>query len=490
MNCRPLVSAILLIVGVPQMLLGSSSGTITQPVSQRYTIGALTAAPNGTITAGNPITFNYILSTGGAPAPTSETVQFYDGTNPMGSAQTIGTTFASNLIPYSQVNTSDGWTTSGSTATIAPLSADGADGSASTATALTFMDSTSEVLYSVANSDNYANDETTFSIYAQSAVATSLTLGVTDSPMVAASSSSKCAVNSTWTRCSLTYKFPAGSGPGFSVLLSSSSSFGIPIKVWGAQFEKASQAGGYVSTIGTARPSGGVAGSVAMTWNQFTPGVHPITVQYAGDTNFVGSTSNSTALTAIKEDPLIVLSDSPVGTSVYGASVALTATLSDQDNDDDWIPTGTVQFYDGSTLIGTGTLNTSGQATIVLVGPTSLVAGSHSLTVVYSGDDDFNSGTSPAIIHLVTKANSSSVVTTTISSSLNPSVYGDLVTLSFNVTSSVGIQPTGTLTVVEGTNTLGTVTLDGSGNGTLTVTLFNAGSHTIVATYSGDSNYN
>jgi hypothetical protein len=491
MNFRRVASAFLLIVSVPQLLLGGeSSGKITQVVNQRNTIGVLSASPDGTVIAGNPITLTYILSTGGAPAPTSEMVQFYDGSDVMGSAQMIGTTAASNLIPFSQVNTSNGWTTSGSTATIAPLSANGPDGSTSTASALTLMDSTSQVLYAVPSTDNYANKQMTFSIYANSSVASSLTLSVMDNPAVAASSSSKCDVSSTWTRCALTYKFPAGSGPGFEVLLSSSSSFGTPINVWGAQFENASQPGGYVSTIGTARPAGGAAGSVALSWRKFTPGSHSVTVQYAGNTNYVGSTSNTVVLTAIKEDPLVVLSDAPAGTSVYGGSVALTATLSDQDNDDDWIPTGTVQFYDGTTLVGTGTLNSSGQATITLVGATSLGAGTHSLAVVYSGDDDFNSGTSSAITHTVTKADSASVVTTTVSSSVNPSVYGDAITLSFNVVSSVGVQPTGSLSVVDGATTLGTVTLDGSGNGTLAVPLFTAGSHSVVATYSGDSNYN
>jgi hypothetical protein len=213
-------------------------------------------------------------------------------------------------------------------------------------------------------------------------------------------------------------------------------------------------------------------------------------VQYPGDANFVGSTSSAVVLTAQQEIPKIVLTDSPAGTSVYGQAVTLTAQLSDQDNDDDWIPTGTVTFYDGTTMIGSGTLNASGQVSITLVGPTSLVVGSHSLTVQYSGDEDFSALTSGPIVHVVTKTNSSSVVTTTITSSLNPSVYGESVTLSINVSSSVGIQPTGSVTVVDGSTTLGTLTLNASGNASITIPVFTAGTHNMVVTYSGDSNYN
>jgi len=177
-----------------------------------------------------------------------------------------------------------------------------------------------------------------------------------------------------------------------------------------------------------------------------------------------------------------------VGTSVYGVSVTLTAQVSNQGSGG--TPTGSVQFYDGSTLLGTAALNGSGTASITLVGATSLAVGSHSLTMQYGGDSQFNSGTSTQVTHVVTKASSSSVVTTTVTSSLNPSVYGDSVTLSIHVSSSVGVQPTGTVSVMDGTTSLGTPALDGSGNAIITVPAFTAGVHTIVVTYSGDSNYN
>ena len=153
------------------------------------------------------------------------------------------------------------------------------------------------------------------------------------------------------------------------------------------------------------------------------------------------------------------------------------------------IPTGTVQFFDGATSLGTASVDGTGKATITLVGSTSLGAGSNSLTAQYSGDSQFSAVTSSTVTHVVSQAASSSVVTTTVNSSLNPSVYGDAVALSINVSSSVGVQPTGTVTIMDGSTRLGAPTLDGSGNASITILAFSAGVHTIVVTYSGDANY-
>jgi hypothetical protein len=470
------------------LMLAQSTGTVIQTVSQRNTIGVLSASPSGSITAGNPIAFTYMLYTAGAPAPVTETVQFLDGTNPIGTAQTITLGSGSNLIPYSQVDTAQGWTTSGTAPTVTTLAVNGPDGSTSSATTVSFADGASTVLYAVPSSTSYAGLQMSFSIWAQSATPTTLTLAVQDSPFVSASSSTPCSVTSAWQRCSLTYTFPANAGTGFAASLTAGT-YSTPISVWGAQIEQAAQPGPYVSTIGTARPTDGQAGAVSFSYSNFLPGSHSITVQYAGDTNFVGSTSNAVALTAAKETPGISLTDSPAGTSVYGVAVTLTAQVSDQDNGDGWIPTGTAQFFDGATSLGTVTLDGTGKATVTLAGATSLAVGTHSLTVQYSGDSSFTALTSGAISHVVTKASSSSVVTTAVTSSLNPSVYGDSVILSIHVSSSVGVQPTGTVSVVDGTTTLGTPTLDGSGNATVTVPALTAGAHTIVVTYSGDANY-
>jgi hypothetical protein len=480
------ITAVAAVCGVASLSLAQSTGSITQTVNQRNTIGTLSSSPSGIITPDTDVTFTYILNTAGAPAPTSDTVQFYDGASALGSPQAITSISASNLVPYSQVNLTQGWTTSGTLPTVTPLTLNGPDGSTNSASTVSFADSTSTALYAVPSSTSYASQQVTFSVWAYSATPTTLNLTAQDSPHVAASQSAACAVTSAWHRCSLTYTFPAGAGTGFAVVLTAST-YSTAIGVWGAQFEVAAAAGPYVSTIGTARPTGAAAGSVSFPFSDFSVGSHTITVQFPGDSNFVASTSNSVVLTVDDVTPTLSVSDSPSGSSVYGVSVTLTAQVSNPASGP--TPTGSVSFYDNATLLGTGTLNGSGQATLTLVGASSLAAGSHSITIQYGGDSNFSSATSSAISHSVSQASSSSVVTTTVTSSLNPSVYGDSVVLSIHVSSSVGVQPTGSVTVMDGSTSLGAPSLDGTGHATVTIPAFTAGSHTIVVTYSGDSNY-
>ena len=63
--------------------------------------------------------------------------------------------------------------------------------------------------------------------------------------------------------------------------------------------------------------------------------------------------------------------------------------------------TGQVQFRDGTNVIGTGTLNSSGSASFTATGA-SLTPGTHSLTAVYVGDNNFNTSTSNTVTETVT----------------------------------------------------------------------------------------
>ncbi|HEX3103358.1 MAG TPA: Ig-like domain repeat protein, partial [Terriglobales bacterium] len=78
---------------------------------------------------------------------------------------------------------------------------------------------------------------------------------------------------------------------------------------------------------------------------------------------------------------------------------------------------------------------------------------------------------------------------TTLTSSANPSVYGQATTLSSGVNASSGTgTPTGSVTFDDGTNALGTASLSDA-QATFTVSSLNVGSHSISAAYSGDSNF-
>ena len=104
-------------------------------------------------------------------------------------------------------------------------------------------------------------------------------------------------------------------------------------------------------------------------------------ISYDGGTN-----GNSIVLTEVYPSTTTVAANPT--TAVYGQPVDLTATVSGPDGDP--TPTGTVDFYNGSTLLGTGTL-ASGIASLPSV--TSLPVGDNSITATYLGDSNYAGGT-------------------------------------------------------------------------------------------------
>jgi len=169
--------------------------------------------------------------------------------------------------------------------------------------------------------------------------------------------------------------------------------------------------------------------------------------------------------------------------SVFGQPVTFTATVT-ANSPGAGTPTGTVTFKDGSSALGTGTLNGSGQATFTT---STLAVGSHSITASYGGDANFSGSTSSTLTQTVRKAGT----TTLVSSSANPSVSGQAVTFTATVTAkSPGAgTPSGTVTFKDGSSTLGTGTLDSSGQATFVTSTLAVGSHSITASYGGDASF-
>ncbi len=170
---------------------------------------------------------------------------------------------------------------------------------------------------------------------------------------------------------------------------------------------------------------------------------------------------------------------SSINPTVFGQTVTLTATVSASSG----TPTGTVTFKDGTTTLGSGTL-TSGQAAFTTA---ALSTGIHpNLTAVYSGDANYLTSTSPTLAQTVNQAGSA----TALASSANPSVFGQSVVLTANVSAvppGAGM-PTGTVTFMDGATPLRTNTLS-SGQASYTDSTLTAGAHLFTALYNGDSNF-
>jgi uncharacterized repeat protein (TIGR03803 family) len=89
----------------------------------------------------------------------------------------------------------------------------------------------------------------------------------------------------------------------------------------------------------------------------------------------------------------------------------------------------------------------------------------------------------------VFKLTPATTTTTTLTSSPNPSTYGQAVTFTAVVTSKSGVPPDGeTVSFMKGKTVLGTGTLSG-GTAKFTTSALPAGSNSITAVYAGDSNF-
>jgi Bacterial Ig-like domain (group 3)/NHL repeat len=126
---------------------------------------------------------------------------------------------------------------------------------------------------------------------------------------------------------------------------------------------------------------------------------HTITANYQGVSgSFLASSNSTTIHTAGLSATTTTLNIAPGSSVGAGIAVTLTATVAP---DPTGSPTGTVSFYNGTTLLGTGTVNSSGVATLT---SSDLPAGSLSLTAVYSGNSGFAASTSPAVSETITTA--------------------------------------------------------------------------------------
>src|SRR5882762_5832413 len=78
--------------------------------------------------------------------------------------------------------------------------------------------------------------------------------------------------------------------------------------------------------------------------------------------------------------------------------------------------------------------------------------------------------------------------TVQLTTSPNPSTFGDPVTLTAHVSTAAPVAPTGSVTFTDGATALGTAAVDGTGTATLTTTTLHGGQRQITATYSRDTN--
>jgi probable HAF family extracellular repeat protein len=218
------------------------------------------------------------------------------------------------------------------------------------------------------------------------------------------------------------------------------------------------------------------SGPVIFSTSSLSVGIHNITASYSGDSNFAASTSPVLIQVVNQAASATALTPSP-NPSTLGQAVNLTAPVAAV-APGAGIPTGTVTFLDGTTTLGTGTLNGSAVATLTT---SSLSTGSHTLTAIYAGDANFVTSTSPPVIQSV------------VGSPVNLSIGAPGVTYGTAASATVSAS-------AAGGNVTGNVTLsvDGgapvsaslsNGSATFNLGVLGAGSHSLSANYPAQGSF-
>jgi hypothetical protein len=220
-------------------------------------------------------------------------------------------------------------------------------------------------------------------------------------------------------------------------------------------------------------------------------GNHTIAASYGGDASFNTSNANMTGNPQVvnKASATVGLT-SNTNPSVFGQSVSFTAALS-ATAPGAGTPTGTVQFLDGATPI-TGCTSVAIAGGQAVCSSSALSVGNHTITASYSGDGNFNTNTGSMTGNpqVVNKASTSAGVT----SSQNPSVFGQQVTFTatISVTAPGAGTPTGTFSFLDGGNPIaGCTSINiAAGQAQCQTSALAVGNHTITAAYGGDGNFN
>lgn len=220
----------------------------------------------------------------------------------------------------------------------------------------------------------------------------------------------------------------------------------------------------------------------------FTCTPNTLTITSTATTGVTGTTPTTTTLAITPTAPAI------------GQAITFTATVSASATAIAANPlAGTVNFYDGTTLMGSGTI-----APVTTAGVTTYVAtllytfpgttAAHTVKATYVGNTLYASSSSTGLA--ITLAPAAAIVTLT--SSVTNTVSGINVTLTATVsgTTTTGAGPTGTVSFYLTGATpalIGTATLSATGNGVATAVIYTStlpsGSASIYATYNGDSNF-
>ena len=178
-----------------------------------------------------------------------------------------------------------------------------------------------------------------------------------------------------------------------------------------------------------------------------------------------------------------------------GQPVTWTATVTAASGATSPVPTGTVQFTIDGTAFGSP-VTLSGSGTASSPSDSTLSAGTHTVTALYSGDSNF-AGSAGSLAGGQVVNNQIGSSSTVVTSSANPSAYGQSVTFTASVTvnspgSIAAASPTGVVIFSDGSTSIGQGTLTTTGGvstASFSTSSLAVSGHIVRASYVGDSNF-
>ncbi|MGA3371501.1 MAG: Ig-like domain repeat protein [Terracidiphilus sp.] len=263
-----------------------------------------------------------------------------------------------------------------------------------------------------------------------------------------------------------------------------------------SSFTVSSPSSGGCESSGTLGP--GFDCTVSAVFSPTKPGTNQETLTFSSS-----AVTTSTLVLAGKGANLLptqlsVAVTSPAsGSSVFGQTVTVTATLTATGGFSLGAPTGTVTFSVDGQVQGSSSVSATGIATFMLTG---LSGGSHAITASYSGNSDYESCStlSAATLTVAQVPTASALAITGVATNPLSAATGSSVTLTAIVSPFLTPGPTGTVTFLSGTTVLGSAPVLPVSVGSppqlnyvaaLTTTTLPAGTLNIVASYGGDLNY-
>jgi hypothetical protein len=467
------------------------------PETTTTTINASSTTPS----FGSSVAFTATVSANGGPA-TSGMVTFLNGATAIGTgtvnsagmatislstlpsgansitASFAGTqSFAGSVSPPVTVLVARTTTTTSLTvattnpafgASVAITATVSANGNPATSGVVTFIDGATAIGTGTVNSNGVA----TISLSTLPSGADSITARYAGTQSFAASVSNPVTVTvapaTTTTVLTVSSTTPSfGSGVAFTATISANGSqatSGVVTFLNGA------------TAIGTGTVnSNGVA---TISLSSLPSGANSITASFAGTQSFAASVSNPVTVTVALATTTTVLTASATNPA-FGSNVALTATVTAKAGP---AASGVVTFLDGATALGTGTVNSSGVATI---SRSTLPSGADSITASYAGTQSFAASVSSPVTVTVAQA----TTTTSLTASPTNPAFGSTVVFTATVSANGGTATSGVVTFLDGATALGTGTVNSNGVATISLSTLPSGVATITASYGGAGSF-